>query len=207
LKVLLRIFILFFLCGHAQADSAASDRLNQFFTGLKTLSANFEQSIQNSQLNAVERASGKLWIQRPGKFRWNYDEPYLQEIVSNGDKIWIFDADLEQVTIKKVSKALGNTPALLLSNDRPIDESFLIQQIDDGLSLSWVELKPKDDEAGFNNIRLGFEKSDLKEMLLEDNLGQTTRLIFSQLKRNDTLSSELFQFVPPKNADVFDSSK
>jgi len=207
LKVNLQLLLLLFLCNTAQADSSANDLLNQFFTGLKTLSANFEQSVQNSQLNAVERASGKLWIQRPGKFRWNYDKPYLQEIVSNGDKIWIFDADLEQVTIKKVNKTLGNTPALLLSNDRPIDETFTIQQMEKGLSLNWIELQPKDDEAGFSSIRLGFKESHLNEMLLEDNLGQTTRLIFSQLNRNQSLSSELFQFIPPKNADIFDSSK
>ena len=207
MKVNLQLLLLLFLCNTAQADSSANDLLNQFFTGLKTLSANFEQSVQNSQLNAVERASGKLWIQRPGKFRWNYDKPYLQEIVSNGDKIWIFDADLEQVTIKKVNKTLGNTPALLLSNDRPIDETFTIQQMEKGLSLNWIELQPKDDEAGFSSIRLGFKESHLNEMLLEDNLGQTTRLIFSQLNRNQSLSSELFQFIPPKNADIFDSSK
>ena len=207
MKVFLRFFSLFLLCNYAQADSSEKEVLNKFFSGLKTLSANFEQSVQNSQLNAVEHASGTLWIERPGKFRWNYDKPYLQEIVSNGDKIWIYDADLEQVTIKKVNKTLGNTPALLLSNDRPIDESFIIQPMDQGLSLNWIELTPKDDEAGFSSIRLGFKDSGLNEMLLEDNLGQTTRLVFSQLKRNQSMSSELFQFIPPKNADIFDSSK
>lgn len=207
MKVYLQFLLLLFLCSNAHADKLASDLLNHFFTDLKSLSANFEQTVQNSQLNAVERASGTLWIQRPGKFRWNYDKPYLQEIVSNGDKLWIYDADLEQVTIKKVNKTLGNTPALLLSNDKPIDESFTIQQMDKGLSLNWVELIPKDSEAGFNNIRLGFNESHLREMLLEDNLGQTTRLVFSELKRNQSLSSELFGFIPPKNADIFDSSQ
>lgn len=198
--------MLFILCSNVQAENSAKELLNNFFSDLKTLTADFEQVVQNSQLNAVERASGKLWIQRPGKFRWNYDKPYVQEIVSNGEKIWIYDADLEQVTIKQVNKTLGNTPALLLSNDKPIEESFTIYQMDKGLSLNWVELQPKDNEAGFNSIRLGFDKKRLAEMLLEDNLGQTTRLIFSGLKRNQVVNSALFNFVPPKNADVFDNS-
>ena len=199
------------LCSNAHSDDSAKVLLNNFFTDLKTLTADFEQSVQNSQLNAVERASGTLWIERPGKFRWNYNTPYVQEIVSNGDKLWIYDADLEQVTIKKINKTLGNTPALLLSNDKPIDESFNIREMEAGHILNWVELLPKDDEAGFNRIRLGFSKvgmnKRLLEMLLEDNLGQTTRLVFLNLKRNEPVDSALFNFTPPKNADIFDNSK
>ena len=199
------------LCSNAHSDDSAKVLLNNFFTDLKTLTADFEQSVQNSTLNAAERASGTLWIERPGKFRWNYNTPYVQEIVSNGDKLWIYDADLEQVTIKKINKTLGNTPALLLSNDKPIDESFNILEMDKGHILDWVELSPKDDEAGFTRIRLGFGKvgmnKRLLEMVLEDNLGQTTRLVFLNLKRNEPVDSALFNFTPPKNADIFDNSK
>jgi outer membrane lipoprotein carrier protein len=207
----LRLFVgLFFysllLLNSANAASSTKQLLDKFFTDLNTLSANFEQVVQNSQLNATENASGRLWIQRPGKFRWNYDLPYLQEIVSDGEKVWIYDADLEQVTIKKVNKTLGNTPALLLSNNAPLEESFIIQEMDKGLSLSWIALLPKDSEAGFTSIRLGFDENLLKQMILEDNLGQTTRLTFSSLKRNIQIDSNLFNFVPPKNADIFDSS-
>jgi len=191
----------------AHAEESAKQVLESFFSGLKTLTATFQQTVQNPQLNTTENASGLLWIERPGKFRWNYEKPYLQEIVSNGEKVWIFDADLEQVTIKQVNNTLGNTPAVLLSTDKPISDTFSFEEMDKGLRLKWVELKPKDTEAGFNGIQLGFNKTQLEEMLLEDNLGQLTRLIFSDVSRNQTLDSDLFNFIPPKNADIFDSSK
>ena len=206
MKLILQIITLLLFCSTVNADDSAKVKLNDFFKNLKTLSADFEQTVQNSQLNAVEKASGKLWIQRPGKFRWNYDKPYIQEIVSNGEKLWIYDADLEQVTIKKISSTLGNTPALLLSSDKPLSESFSIETLETDLALTWVQLTPKDSEAGFNSIRLGFSKNTLEKMLLEDNLGQTTHLIFSELTRNVTVNPDLFDFSPPKGADIFDNS-
>ena len=203
--LILLIFSVFSI--DANAANSSIKVLDHFFKDLQTLSADFVQLVENAQLNATERAEGKLWIQRPGKFRWNYEKPYLQEIVSNGEKIWIYDADLEQVTIKPSQNTLGNTPALLLSDEAPLDASFDIQDLGRGLGLNWVELTPKDREAGFGRIRLGFHKAELEEMRLEDNLGQTTRIIFSDLKRNAPIKSGLFVFTPPDNADIFDNTK
>ncbi len=180
--------------------------LKSFFDGLTTLTANFEQTVQNAQLSTVEQTSGALWIERPGKFRWNYAEPYLQEIVSDGNKIWIYDADLEQVTVKDAKAALGQTPALLLSGTQPIAESFTIHELINEAGLAWVELTPKDAEAGFSGMRLGFKGNILQEMLLQDNLGQTTRINFSGLAINFPVDPKVFQFTVPEGADVFEIS-
>lgn len=195
------------ISGSLQAEDAAKKQLDNFFNDLKTLSASFVQTVKNSQLNATEKAEGKLWIKRPGKFRWNYETPYWQEIVSNGEKMWVFDADLEQVTVKKIDLALGNTPALLLSNDRPLEDSFTINLISNSEDSLEVVLLPKDSDASFKEIFLSFSHGTIKEMQMEDNLGQTTLMIFHNVERNNPLDNALFQFVPPKGADIFDSSK
>lgn len=189
------------------AQDMSKKQLDDFFNGLEALSANFVQTVKNAQLNATENATGKLWIKRPGKFRWNYETPYWQEIVSNGEKIWVYDADLEQVTIKKIDIALGNTPALLLSNDRPLDESFIIKSLTESANMSEVELLPKDTDAGFKRIYLRFSNGTISGMEMEDNLGQTTLMVFQNVRRNSALDDALFQFIPPKGVDIFDSSK
>lgn len=191
----------------ASAEQNATEILQNFFKDLKTLSAEFKQSVENSQLNTVELSKGQLWIERPGKFRWNYNQPYLQEIVSDGNRIWIYDADLEQVTVKAINQTLGNTPAMLLSDNKPLTDSFAIADAGNFSGMSWVELTPKDSDAGFSSIRLGFEKRQLMEMLLKDNLGQITMLTFKQLKRNEPVDKMLFKFTPPAGADVFDTSQ
>jgi len=205
-RYLVVLFVMIFSGNAIAATANVVDSLNLFFKDLKTLTADFEQVVENSQLNSTEKANGKLWIQRPGKFRWDYDAPYEQEIVSDGAKLWIFDKDLEQVTVKAVSASMGNTPAVLLSGAKPLAETFKIVPLDFGTRLDWVELKPKEDDASFTAIRLGFEATTLKIMLLEDNLGQTTRLVFSHLQRNPTIDANKFIFTPPAGVDVFETS-
>jgi len=184
----------------------ASEVLENFFKGLKTFSSDFEQVIENSQLSTVEVSGGQLWISRPGKFRWDYTKPFIQEIVSDGNKIWIYDADLEQVTVRTVNSALGNTPAVLLSDDKPLSDTFTVQSLGETAGFSWVELLPKDSDAGFTSIKLAFKGKDLSEMLLLDNLGQITQLRFSSIKRNPSVDASRFQFKAPTGADIFDTS-
>ncbi|MDX1810489.1 MAG: outer membrane lipoprotein chaperone LolA [Gammaproteobacteria bacterium] len=199
----IRLFsLLLIFSSSVMADVSVVDK---FFDNLKTLSADFSQSVQNAQLSTVDQSGGKLWISRPGKFRWDYHVPYEQQIVSDGDKIWIYDADLEQVTIKSAKSELGQTPAMLLSGQKPISESFTIKDVGPLNGLDWVELGPKSDEAGFSAIRLGFAKGVLSMMLLQDNLGQMTEINFSHVQRNPSVDQSLFDFKVPQGADVFDS--
>jgi len=201
-----KITFLYFLCISSVFAGADTKIIDAFFKDLVSLSADYSQSVQNAQLSTIDRADGVLWILRPGKFRWNYTTPYLQEIVSNGKKIWIYDADLEQVTIKPIDETMGNTPALLLSSTKPISDTFTIHASQENFGLIWFELVPKETEAGFTNIQLGFKDNVIEEMLLKDNLGQVTRLVFKNVKRNPEINKQLFEFVAPPNVDVFDTT-
>jgi len=201
------VYLCFCLFFFSSSALFANDKFTVFFQNLKTLSADFEQVVENSQLSSIAKASGKLWIQRPGKFRWDYTTPYEQQIVSDGKKLWIFDTDLEQVTVKPVSVSMGNTPAVLLSDTKPVTDTFYIQEIGSRAGLYWVELKPKDSDASFTEIRLGFDATVLTEMLLEDNLGQTTQLKFTSLRRNAAIAAETFEFTPPAGVDVFETTE
>jgi len=199
--------LVLFVSFSANAAEKVINPLTDFFNKLDTLTADFEQEVHNSQLSSTEKASGKLWIDRPGKFRWNYVKPYEQQIVSDGKKLWVYDKDLEQVTVKPVNASMGNTPAVLLSDSKPITDTFRINVIGEKSGLNWIELLPLDEDAGFTAIRLGFKKKTLKEMLLEDNLGQRTRLSFSGLKKNKKLDTALFDFTPPDGVDVFETAE
>ena len=146
-------------------------------------------------------------MQRPGKFRWDYLEPYKQLIVSDGSKIWIYDTELEQVTVKPIESGLSDTPALLLSGDKPLDQAFVITDLGENGGLEWVELMPKVSDTSFERVRLGFGKDDLQGMELVDNFGQTTRLDFTNLKRNPAVEQSLFAFTPPPGVDVIGEGK
>jgi len=197
------LICLLLLPGLANAGSG-KQALKNFFTEVKTLKANFVQTIQSEDFRKSETSSGKLMMSRPGHFRWDYDKPYLQQIIADGQKLWIFDIDLDQVIVKSLQKALGNTPAVLLSGSADLSDQFTINDYQTSAKtdkLDWVELKPKDEEAGFQLLRLGFAP-DLQKMVLLDAFGQETHIEFSQLQRNPSIDSSLFQFVPPAGVDV-----
>jgi len=191
------------LPGMANAGSG-KQALKNFFHEVKTLKADFVQTVQSEDFRKSEISSGKLLMSRPGHFRWDYDKPYLQQIIADGKKLWIFDIDLDQVIVKSMKKALGNTPAVLLSGSADLSDQFNISDYQTDTKsdqLDWVELKPKDEEAGFQLLRLGFAP-DLQQMVLLDAFGQETRIQFSQLQRNPNIDPTLFQFVPPAGVDV-----
>ncbi len=181
------------------ADEAA---LETFFADLHTLRADFEQW---SSTPGAQTARGRLYISRPGKFRWDYLEPYHQQIVSDGRRLWIYDEDLEQVTLRPLGASLGNTPALLLSEARPLAQSFSIRDRGREQGLHWLELRPLDaEQASFKWIRLGLADNGLRQMILRDKLDQTTRLRFGRLEKNPPLDSGLFDFRVPEGVDVFE---
>ncbi len=182
-------------------------QLNEFFNGLKTLKADFQQTVADAQFATPQSATGTLAISRPGKFRWDYREPYQQLIVADGKKVWIYDVDLEQVTVKSLGETLGNTPALLLSSDEPLERNFSLKDLGDQDGLAWVELDPKDSDVSFSRIRLGFNGGVLRKMELLDNLGQTTLLSFKKVQRNPSLDAGLFRFAPPQGVDIFNATE
>src|SRR3990172_4730217 len=180
----------------------ASQRLDDFFNNTQVLQADFHQTLLDGKGKKTKEASGTLVMQRPGKFGWDYQERYKQLIVSDGSKIWIYDRELEQVTVKPIESGLSDTPALLLSGDKPLDQAFVITDLGENGGLEWVELMPKVSDTSFERVRLGFGKDDLQGMELVDNFGQTTRLDFTNLKRNPAVEQSLFTFTPPPGVDV-----
>jgi len=188
----------------ASAESG-TNALQRFFHDVRTLKASFVQTVRSEDFRKSEKSSGTLLMSRPGHFRWDYEKPYLQQIVADGQKLWIFDIDLDQVIVKSLKKAIGNTPAVLLSGSADLSDQFIIndyKNTEPGADqLVWVELKPKDEEAGFQLLRLGFN-NDLQQMILLDAFGQETRIQFSQLQRNPNIDPALFQFSPPPGVDV-----
>lgn len=180
----------------------ARDRLEAFVDSTKGLKADFSQTVTDRKGRKTQEASGNLFFSRPGKFRWTYQKPYAQVIVGDGKKLWIHDEDLDQVTVRKLDKALGDSPAALLAGDNNIEKLFNLK--DTGLKdgLEWLEATPKSKEGSFEKVRMGFQENDLQVMELRDNFGQTTLLRFSNLQRNPKMNASLFSFTPPKGADV-----
>jgi outer membrane lipoprotein carrier protein len=190
------------LTGEAEEPGA---RLQTFLKEIKSLQAEFHQTLLDEHREPLEESRGLFLLQRPGKFRWDYQEPFSQEIVADGKHIWFYDPDLEQVTVKEQAAALGDTPALLLSGERLPKDSFHINNLPTKKGLAWVELLPRDKEATFERLLLGFDDHSLRLMELRDSFGQTTRLVFTAVKINISLDPARFIFTPPEGVDVIGS--
>jgi len=189
----------------AKAD--AIQRLHQFTHDAKTLSGAFSQTVYDRKNRKIQDASGEFYFSRPGKFRWVYNKPYEQIIVGNGKKVWLYDADLAQVTEKKMDQAIGESPAALLASSDEIDPRFNLKDIGQNKGLEWLEATPKGKDGTFERVHLGFLGDALQTMELKDNFGQNTLLRFSGLKNNPKLKAELFSFTPPKGVDVLNDQQ
>ncbi len=193
--------VLFVLSSPAHA--AATDKLKSFISSTRTAQAEFTQTVLDKNGKRIQSASGTMRFVRPGKFRWEYRQPYEQLIVGDGEKFWLYDADLNQVTVRKLDAALGSSPAALLSGNNEIERSFTLEEAGTKGGLEWLSATPKSTESSFSVIRMGFNgKSDLVGMELKDSFGNTTELRFSGMWRNPSLAPSLFKFTPPKGADV-----
>lgn len=188
----------------AQADDKPVDQLRAFLKSSKSLTADFRQVAIDEYGRARKSSEGVFYLRRPGKFRWNYQKPFTQEIISNAGKVWFYDEDLEQVTIKNMDQSLGSTPALLLSGDIDLEDNFILEgQGSDG-DMTWIKLLPKNEDSGFKYILIGLDQGKLGGMELSDNFGQLTRIYFSNVKINPVIDDGAFDFIPPAGADVFE---
>jgi len=186
----------------APAHAGGIDRLNQFTTDTRTMRGEFDQKIYDRSRRVTQESKGTLAFSRPGKFRWTYAKPYSQVIVGDGAKVWIYDEELNQVTVKKLDLALGSTPAALLAGNNEALMAFTLRDEGAKDGLEWVEAVPKDKEGNFERIRIGFGANGPEAMELADSFGQTTVLRFTKLQRNPNLDAATFRFTPPKGADV-----
>jgi len=185
------------------AGAASLERYKAFLNGTQSARAQFEQKVYDRNGKITQESRGSFVFQRPGKFRWVYDKPADQVIVGDGQRVWIYDRQLNQVTVRKLENALGSTPAALLAGGTGIEKAFDLKDGGEKDGLEWIDARPKDREAGFERVRMGFGKDgNMHAMELTDNFGQTTRLRFSKLVRNPQVNSNEFRFDPPKGADV-----
>ncbi len=188
------------------ASASAIDKLHRFLESTKTMRADFSQIVVAKNGKKPQQSSGVMMFSRPGKFRWQIEKPYAQLLVGDGEKVWIYDPDLRQVTVKKVDAALGSTPAALLVGEgggkSTLEKNFTLREAGEREGLEWLDAIPKTPDSGFEKLQLGFSGNDLKAMELFDNFGQTTSLFFSRLERNPSLAATQFRFTPPAGIDV-----
>ncbi len=184
------------------AADSASAKLNTFVKNVVTYKANFQQTVLDPQGNVMEKAQGEFVLERPGKFRWDYQEPFPQHIVADGQRIWFYDVDLEQVTVKSQHEALTDTPATLLSGNSLPTDKYIVTDVPSEDGMLWVELVPKNVDSSFQTIALAFDQYGLRTMIMKDSFDQRTRLVFSQAQENPVLAKDTFVFTPAPGVDV-----
>lgn len=188
----------------AQPDKTSIALMNRFFNSVKTLEADFQQEVENDKGRITKRASGEIALSRPGRFRWVYADPEPQEIIGDGEKLWVYDKDLAQVSVRPLNSALGNTPAALIAGRNVVAQHYQVRSLGRRGDLYWVELIPKSENYGFRRVLMGLadDAGLLHSLELYDNFGQTTRLRFSNMQVNKPVSGQQFSFAPPAGVDV-----
>ncbi|MBI1398449.1 MAG: outer membrane lipoprotein chaperone LolA [Betaproteobacteria bacterium] len=178
------------------------EELKSFASEVTSARMDFVQSVANQKGKVLQESRGEFEFARPGKFRWLYTKPYEQLIVGDGVKVWVYDKDLDQVTVKELGDALGSSPAALLAGSNDLDRAYTFETLPREGDTDWVEAVPKDADSSFEKMRIGFRKGNPVVMRLYDRLGQVTTIRFSHLERNPQLPASTFRFVPPPDADV-----
>lgn len=182
-------------------SDAAALRVEQFLDELTSLRAEFRQTVTDAHDRVLERAEGTMALSRPGRFRWDYRVPE-QQIISDGVTVWLYDVELEQVTVRAAGEALAGTPAMLLAGTGDLNKEFEITDAGPQQGLDWTRLTPRQPDSDFREVRLGFAGHVLRRMTFFDRLGQTTELELLQLERNPRFDASLFKFEPPAGVDV-----
>ena len=186
----------------AGARASGLDALHAFLEGTKTAQGAFRQTVVNRDGRTTQTTSGTFAFARPGKFRWTYDKPFDELIVGDGEKVWVYDRDLNQVIVRKLDAALGATPAALLAGDNALEKNFTLVAGGQEDGVDYVEATPRAPDSQFRRIRIGFVDNLPRTMILKDAFGQTTELAFSDVRRNPVLAPGTFMFTPPKGVDV-----
>ncbi len=186
------------------ANAGSIEKLQAFVAQTRSARATFTQKVFDNKGKTIQSSSGVLAFYRPGKFRWEYQKPYQQLIVGDGERLWVYDSELSQVTVKKLEGALGRSPAALLAGSNEIETFYNLDAKGTKGGLDWLEAFPKTDDTMFSKVRMGFKGNSLEVMELYDHLGQVTEIRFNRIERNPKLPADSFSFTPPKGADVLD---
>jgi outer membrane lipoprotein carrier protein len=191
------------LLGAAAGRASPASDVEKYLAGLASWSADFQQTIDNGQGKVLRSAAGKFYLERPGRFRWDYSDPSEQLVLADGKQIWFYDKDLAQANVRDMDATLASTPAALLSGTGSVSDQFDIKALPDNGGLRWFQLLPKHPNTDFQVVRIGFDKNgELASMFLADKLNQITQLTFTHPTKNPKFAPDLFTFSPPPGVDV-----
>ncbi|MBA3774960.1 MAG: outer membrane lipoprotein chaperone LolA [Betaproteobacteria bacterium] len=186
----------------ADVGAATLEQLRAFVRDTQTARAQFTQTVVDPSGRTTQKANGEFLLSRPGKFRWSVEKPYKQLLIGDGQRVWVFDEDLNQVIVRRIGDALGATPAALLSGNQEVERAFAWKELPAADGFDWLAATPLAKDATFSEIRLGFDGRNLAALELLDTFGQKSSVRFGNVERNPKLAPDLFRFVPPKGADV-----
>jgi outer membrane lipoprotein carrier protein len=189
----------------AENDEAALNSLKLYIQSLGSFNANFEQAVYGQSGELLESSTGIVSLKKPGKFYWQYQQPYSQYLISDGTVLWIYDEDLDQVSINNIDQNIRTSPAAILGGEIEIEDNYIVTDMGKLDETNWIELVSNQEDAEFNAIRLGFEEGELSGMILFDKLGQITELFFLNVLRDHPLDESLFKFNPPDGVDIIDA--
>lgn len=189
---------------NAPAAESAITQLRRFTTETRSATGRFTQQLIKQDGTGARPASGEFAFARPGRFRWEIRKPYEQLIVTDGRKLFFYDKDLEQVTVRKTSETIGATPAALLFGGGDLDSAFTLKDVDSRDGLQWVDATPKSPDSGFERILIGMRDGLPAAMEVRDAFGQTNRFGFESIARNPSMRDDAFDFTPPPNVDVIE---
>lgn len=185
------------------AWAGGREKLNEFFTSVDTMQAAFSQQVLDEKGQVRQASQGNVFLARPGKFRWEYATPDKHEIVADGKNVWVYDVELDQVTVKPMDKALASAPVGMLTQKQPVEKQFDVQEMEaDGSKLEWFRLTPKKKDSDFTTMDLGVSANGVEEMILSDKFGQQTYIKFEGLRTNVDIDKGRFSFTPPAGVDV-----
>ncbi len=186
----------------AAAPATGYTDLERFLDGAQSVTARFSQEIVDSNGRVLDTATGRLQLQRPGRFRWDYRSPYERVVLADGERLWLYEADLEQVTVRRLVDGLGETPAALLTGDRRMLERFEVVSTWAGENARWVRLKPRATDSDFESVAVAFAGDKPVEIEFQDRLGQQTRIRLTEVRLNARIDAAAFRFVAPPGVDV-----
>lgn len=181
----------------------AEQRLKAALKNMDNLSAEFKQTLLDEDKNVVQQSSGTLALQRPGKFSWIYTEPFEQRIIADGSELWVYDVELDQVTVKPMDESISNAPIMILMKESDVTQQFNVIEVGQRKFLFWIELEPQAKDLEYQRIFIGLEDGNVRAMELQDQFGQSTQIVFDNLRFGVVHNPATFKFVPPDGVDVY----
>ena len=196
------ILLALFIAAPVLADDPEA-RLRAALKNMDAISAEFKQTLRDEDKEIVQQSRGTLELQRPGKFAWTYVEPYEQHIVADGQELWVYDVDLDQVTVKPMDSGLSTAPIMILMKQADVTEQFNVNEVGQRKFLYWVELEPHAADLEYTHIYLGLEDDNVRAMELRDQFGRSTQIVFENMRVGVVHNPATFKFIPPPGVDVY----